>query len=142
MKKTTTICLLILVCTTSCGVMFGGSKFSGTITVPNHPNTNIYINGNRVGQGTTTGLYPRNQLLTVKLTQEECDPKTRTFNKTFRTGNFILTIITWAIVGIAIDLGTGGAYKPDHLSDPTIQRLSNKHYTFTIDYSEECPVDN
>ncbi len=141
MKKIITICLLILVCTTSCGVMFGGSKFGGTISVPNHPRADIYVNGNRVGQGTTTGLYPRNQTLAVEVRQEDCDPKTRTFNKTFRTGNFILSVLTWGLIGVAVDLGTGAAYKPDHLSDPTIQKLSTKNFAFTVDYSE-CPVNN
>ncbi|WP_260138352.1 hypothetical protein [Elizabethkingia anophelis] len=30
----------------SCGVIFGGSRYSGTINVKDHPNADIYVNGN------------------------------------------------------------------------------------------------
>ena len=122
----------------SCGVMFGGSKFSGSIIAKDHPNAQIYVNGNNIGKGTAIGLYPRNRPLTVELKQEGCENKTQTFDNTFRTGNFILSLISWGLVGIAIDLGTGASYKPDHKSNPSIQKMSDKNFTFTVDYSG-CP---
>ena len=133
-----TLTLLSFVCS-SCGVMFGGSKFSGSIIAKDHPNAQIYVNGNKVGQGTAVGLYPRNRPLAVELKQEGCEPKTQTFDNTFRTGNFILSLLSWGLVGIAIDLGTGASYKPDHKSNPAIQKMSDKNYNFTVDYSG-CPV--
>ncbi len=33
----------------SCGVIFGGSKYSGTINVVDHPNTEIYVDGTKLG---------------------------------------------------------------------------------------------
>ncbi len=138
MKITLLVTFLSLIFS-SCGVMFGGSKFQGTITAKDHPNANIYVNGNKAGQGTVTGLYPRNRPLSVELKQDGCDPKTQTFDKTFRTGNFILSLVCWGLVGIAIDLGTGASYKPDHTSNPAIQRMSDKNYNFTVDYSG-CPI--
>jgi len=118
--------------------MFGGSKFSGSIVAKDHPNAQIYVNGNKIGQGTAIGLYPRNRPLTVELKQDGCEPKTQTFDNTFRTGNFILSLLTWGLVGIAIDLGTGASYKPDHKSNPAIEKMSDKNFAFTVDYSG-CP---
>ncbi len=74
--------------------MFGGSKFSGSIVAKDHPNAQIYVNGNNIGKGTAVGLFPRNQPLTVELRQEGCESKTETFNYAFRTGNFILSVIS------------------------------------------------
>lgn len=125
---------------TSCGVMFGGSKYSGTILAKDHPDAQIYVNGNNIGKGTATGLYPRNRPLTVELRQDGCENKMQTFDNTFRTGNFILSLVMWGLVGIAVDLGTGASYKPDHASNPAIQRMSDKNFTFLVDYAG-CPTD-
>ncbi|MFN7372879.1 MAG: hypothetical protein ACK5WO_13830 [Cyclobacteriaceae bacterium] len=134
------VAMLILLSFTlsSCGVIFGGSKFSGSIIAKDHPNAQIYVNGNNIGKGTAIGLYPRNRPLTVELKQEGCENKTQTFDKTFRTGNFILSLLSWGLVGIAIDLGTGASYKPDHKSNPAIQKMTDKNFTFTVDYPG-CP---
>ena len=137
--KTTLLMTLFSLIFCSCGVMFGGSKYQGTITAKDHPNAQIYVDGNKAGQGTVTGLYKRNRPLKVELKQEGCEPKTQSFDNTFRTGNFILSLLSWGLVGIAIDLGTGASYKPDHISNPAIQKMSDKNYNFTIDYSG-CPV--
>ena len=137
--KTTLLMTLFSLIFCSCGVMFGGSKYQGTITAKDHPNAQIYVDGNKAGQGTVTGLYKRNRPLKVELKQEGCEPKTQSFDNAFRTGNFILSLLSWGLVGIAIDLGTGASYKPDHISNPAIQKMSDKNYNFTIDYSG-CPV--
>ena len=73
---------------------------------------------------------------TVEVKEDGCAPKTQTFDKTFRTGNFILSAISWGIIGIGVDLGTGASYKPAHNSNPNIQKLSDKNYNFSVDYSE------
>ena len=138
MKKTLlfatlTVCTLSL---NSCGVIFGGSKYAGNINVKDHPDAEIYVDGNKVGIGTANGLFSRNRPLSVEVKENGCEPKTQTFDKTFRTGNFILSVISWGIIGIGVDLGTGAAYKPAHNSNPNIQKLSDKNYNFTVDYSE------
>ncbi len=134
------ITLLSFICS-SCGVMFGGSKFSGAVAVKDHPNTEIYYNGNKIGKGTSIGLYPRNQPFTVTLKQEGCESKTVTYNKTFRTGNFILSLFTWGLVGAAIDLGSGASYKPDIKNNPGVEKTGDKNFIFHIDYSE-CPTSS
>ncbi len=125
----------LLLSLNSCGVMFGGSKYSGTINVKDHPNAEIYVDGNKLGNGQATSLFPRNRPLVVEVKEEGCETKTQTFNKAFRTGNFILSVVSWGILGIGVDLGTGAAYKPDHRSNPNIKKLSDKNYTFDIDYT-------
>jgi hypothetical protein len=122
----------------SCGVIFGGSKFTGSIVAKEHPNAQIYVNGNKVGQGTAIGLYHRNRPLNVELRQDGCEPKTQSFDNTFRGGNFVLSLLTWGLLGAVVDLGTGASFKPDHKSDPSIQKMSTKNFLFTVDYSG-CP---
>ncbi len=116
----------------SCGVMFGGSKYQGTIIAEGHPDAIIYVNGERSGVGQTTGLYKRNRPLKVELKQDGCEDTTKNFDNTFRTGNFLLSLFAWGIVGIGIDLGTGASYKPDHKGDPAIEKMSDKNYTFKV----------
>jgi len=139
MKKSITfiaIAILISASMTSCGVMFGGSKYQGTIDVKNQPDAEIYVDGQKLGTGTTTKLFPRNKELVVTVEKEGCQPKTQTFNKSFRTGNFILSAISWGLIGIGVDLGTGAAYKPDHKGNTSIQKLSTKNFNFQVDYSK------
>jgi hypothetical protein len=116
----------------SCGVMFGGSKYQGTIIAKDHPNAEIYVEGKKMGNGQVTGLFPRNKELKVELREPGCETKTQTFNRAFRTGNFILSILSWGIIGLAVDLGTGASYKPDH-KNPAVQKKSTKDFIFTID---------
>ena len=138
MKKNCLIATLIVCSLTlnSCGVMFGGSKFAGNITVKDHPNAEIYVDGNKLGTGNAHGLFSRNRPLIVEVKEDGCEKKTQTFDKTFRTGNFILSVISWGIIGIGVDLGTGAAYKPAHNSNPNIQKISDKKFNFNVDYSE------
>ena len=135
MKKISIIALLLsmTVLLNSCGVMFGGSKYQGTIIAKDHPNAEIYANGKKLGNGTATSLFPRDQALTVELREPGCETKTQTFAKAFRTGNFILSVLSWGLIGLAVDLGTGASYKPDHKSNPAVKKVNTKDFTFTVD---------
>jgi hypothetical protein len=137
-KLLITTCAVMLLSLNSCGVMFGGSKYSGTINVNDHPNAEIYVDGNKLGNGQATSLFPRNRPLVVEVKQEGCESQTQTFDKSFRTGNFILSAISWGIIGIGVDLGTGASYKPAHDINPKIKKMSDKNYSFDVDYSK-CP---
>ncbi|MEO5776008.1 MAG: hypothetical protein ABIQ27_03830 [Flavobacterium sp.] len=136
MKKRISITALLLSMTivlNSCGVMFGGSKYQGTIIAKDHPNAEIYANGKKLGNGQATALFPRDKELTVEIKEPGCETKTQTFAKAFRTGNFILSVVSWGLLGLAVDLGTGASYKPDHKHNPAIQKVTDKEYTFTVD---------
>lgn len=130
------VSLSMLILLNSCGVMFGGSRYEGTIIAKEHPNADIYVNGQKVGKGQVTGLYARNKPLNVEIKEEGCDAKKQTFDNVFRTGNFILSVFTWGILGLGIDLGTGASYKPDHKNNPAVQKVSDKKYNFNVDYSD------
>lgn len=130
------VSLSMLILLNSCGVMFGGSKYEGTIVAKDHPNAEIYVNGQKMGNGQVTALFPRDRSLNVEIKEEGCTPKTQTFEKAFRTGNFILSVFTFGILGLGVDLGTGAAYKPDHKNNTAIQKVSDKKYTFNVDYSD------
>ena len=140
MKKRTLLIMAISISSSillsSCGVMFGGSRYNADIKVKDHPNAEIYANGEKIGKGEVTTSFKRNQPLKIEVKQDECESKTKNFNNTFRTGNFILSVISWGIIGIGVDLGTGASYKPDHKHDSGIEKLSDKNYNFTVDYSE------
>ena len=75
--KNLLVMILMTFTLSNCGVMFGGSKFSGSIIAKDHPNAKIYVNGNNIGQGTAVGLFPRNRPLTVELKQEGCEPESQ-----------------------------------------------------------------
>ena len=137
MKKISIIALLLSmsILFNSCGVMFGGSKYQGTIVAKDHPNAEIYANGKKLGNGTATALFHRDQPLVVEVKQEGCETKSQTFDKSFRTGNFILSVFSFGLIGLAVDLGTGASYKPNHKKNPEVQKVTDKDYTFNIDYS-------
>ena len=135
MKKRISFVALLLSMTVilnSCGVMFGGSKYQGTIIAKYHPNAEIFVDVKKLGNGQATALFPRNKELTVELKEPGCETKTQTFNKSFRTGNFILSIVSWGLVGIIVDIATGASYKPDH-HNPSVKKENTKDYTFTVD---------
>jgi hypothetical protein len=135
MKKISIVALLLsmTVVLNSCGVMFGGSKYNGTIIAKDHPNAEIYVGGKKLGSGQVTALFPRNKELTVELKEAGCETKSQTFGKAFRTGNFILSVVSWGLIGLGVDLGTGASYKPDHKGNPAIKKVSTKDFTFTVD---------
>ncbi len=137
MRKMSSLVFAVLISTSllvsSCGVMFGGSKYQGKIIAKDHPNAEIYVDGEKLGNGEVTSLFKRNKELRVELREEGCQPKVQVFQNRFRTGNFILSLLTFGLVGIAVDLGTGASYKPDHKGNSKIKKLSDKNYEFTVE---------
>ena len=116
--------------------MFGGSRYEGTIVAKDHPNAQIFVDGQKMGDGQVTALFPRNKSLNVELKEEGCEPKTQTFNNVFRTGNFILSVFSFGLLGMGVDLGTGASYKPDHKNNQAVQKVSDKKYTFNVEYTD------
>jgi hypothetical protein len=133
MKRFSIIALLLsmTVLLNSCGVIFGGSQYKGTIVAKDHPNAEIYANGKKIGTGRATALFPRDKELQVELREAGCETKTQTFGTSFRTGNFILSVVSWGLFSL-IDIGTGASYKPDR-KNPAIKKESTKDFTFTVD---------
>jgi hypothetical protein len=121
--------------TSGCGVMFGGSRYNARIEVKDHPEAKISVHGKELGKGKANGSFARNEPLIVDVSQDGCETLTRTFDKSFRTGSFILSLFSWGIMGAGIDLATGACYKPDYQHDRDIRKLNDKYYFFTVDYS-------
>jgi hypothetical protein len=113
--------------------MFGGSRYNGTIVANGRPNADIYINGEKSGQGEVRRQFKRDQPLKVEIKEEGHETVTKNFYNTFRTGNFILSVFTWGLLGIAVDLGTGASYKPDHKNNHNVERINDKEYKFSIE---------
>ncbi|CAM3451615.1 PEGA domain-containing protein [Flavobacterium longum] len=133
-KRLSIVALFLAMAVTfsSCGVMFGGSRYEAKIVAKDRPNADIYVNGEKIGRGTATGIYHRNQPLKVELKEDGCETTAKTYDKSFRTGNFILSVISWGLLGIIVDLATGASYKPDHRHDPSIKKVSDKTYQFEV----------
>jgi len=138
MKKSTILfvgAISVSILLNSCGVIFGGSRYQGTIIAKDHPNAQIFVNGEKTGVGQSTGLYKRKRPLEVEVKDEGCESQKRIYDNKFRTGNFILSILSFGVIGLGVDLGTGASYKPDHKNNPAIEKKSDKNFTFTFDYS-------
>ncbi len=127
------ISLSMLITLNSCGVMFGGSQYEGTITAKDHPNAEIIINGEKKGNGTVTGLYPRDKSLVVEIKEDGCETKTQTFGNTLRTGNLILSAFSWGLIGLIVDLASGASYKPEHKKNTSVEKIDDKKYNFNIE---------
>jgi hypothetical protein len=126
---------------TSCGVMFGGSRYNGHVIVKNHRDAEIYVDGKMIGKGFGDGSFKRNRALVVEVRQPGCPTKTQHFSKAFRGGNFTLSVLSWGLPGLIIDLSTGASFKPEHRLDPTVSRIDIKNFAFTVNY-DECPADS
>ena len=126
--------MLLSITFQSCGVMFGGSRYNATIIAKDHPNAEIYVNGEKSGTGQVQGSYYRNRPLEVKIKEDGCEEYKKTYHEVFRTGNFILSAFTWGLLGIGIDLGTGASFKPDHRGEPSITKKNDKDYIFNIEH--------
>lgn len=125
----------------SCGVMFGGSNYYAHVIVNDHPEATILVNGEKIGTGKANVLYPRKESFEVEITQEGCEPIQQTYFNEFRTGNFVLSVVTWGLLGLGVDLGTGASYRPDLDRYPTVtKRLDMNNYAYFIDYPN-CPVE-
>jgi len=77
----------------------------------------------------------------IQLIEEGCEPHTESFERKFRTGNFVLSVISWGLIGIGVDLGTGASYKPEHTLNQAVTKMSAKNFNFNIQYPE-CPASS
>jgi hypothetical protein len=119
----------------SCGVIFGGSKYSASVIARNKPGVTVSVNNGMVtGKGNAMGVFMRKDPLMVNVTAPDCLPQTWFFNPKVRTGNMILSFLGFGMVGVLVDLATGACYQPNFQGDPMIQRVSRKEFVFSVDY--------
>lgn len=120
----------------SCGLIFGGTKYRGTIVVKDHPDAKILVDGEEVGKGTVTELFPRSQPLVVELSKEGCPTQKNSYPISMRNGSLVLTAISWGVTGLLVDIASGAAYKPRHRKVPEVEKLTTKNFLFTIEYTD------
>lgn len=119
----------------SCGVIFGGSKYSASVIARNKPDVTVSLNnGMATGRGNAMGVFMRKDPLVVNVTSPDCTPQTWFFNPKVRTGNLVLSFVGFGMVGVLVDLVTGACYQPNHMGDPMIQRVSKREFVFSVDY--------
>jgi hypothetical protein len=122
----------------SCGLLFGGTRYRASIVAVEHPKAQIFVDQSLLGKGTAMGSFSRHRKLNVELREEGCEPYQQTFGKSFRAGNFVLTTFTWGLFGMAVDLATGAAFQPN-IYQPEVTKLSQKNFSFAVEYPG-CPV--
>lgn len=119
----------------SCGVIFGGSKYSASVIARNRLDVKVSLNnGMSVGKGNAMGVFMRKDPLVVNVTAPDCLPQTWYFNPKIRTGNLVLSFFGFGMAGVIVDLVTGACYQPNFKGDPMIDRVSRKEFVFSVDY--------
>jgi len=119
----------------SCGVIFGGSRYSASVIARNRPDVTVSVNNGMVtGKGNAMGVFMRKDPLMVNVTANDCLPQTWFFNPKVRTGNLILSVLGFGLTGAIVDMVTGACYQPNFKGDPMIQRVSRKEFVFSVDY--------
>jgi hypothetical protein len=145
-----------------CGVMFGGSKYYGTVIVRNNAQALIFADGVAIGKGRVTSRFPRRGPLQIKLSYDSCAPHVQTFSSRVRGGNVVLNLMAGVLLGsvvaltiddvdgrilrepvaipLIIDIASGAAYKPDHRRNPAVIKVNRKTFLFSLDYPG-CPAE-
>lgn len=120
----------IIVLTTSCATIFGGSKYKGTI-VPSDPTSEVIIDGDSYGTGTVDFVHKRSKTVDVTLVSNTGESVTKTYDKEVRVGSGILSFLSWGFAGPLLDLGTGAIFRPD-TDSRDVKKLSTKKFQFNI----------
>lgn len=139
--KTLSIGLLIAVmsiCLSSCAVMFGSSNYNAKIKTDD-PDASIYYNNAKIGTGEAQTTLARKNAKNIQLTikKDGCDDQVVNYNTaTLRGWSITGTVITWGLIGIAVDGGTGAWWKPN-VDEQGVSKVDYKNYTYEIKY-EGC----
>ncbi len=124
---------------TSCATIFGSSSYNAKVSVPDHPNAKITVNGQQKGNGEVNLSLKRKEANKLNITVEETgkEPQTFTFNRRKVRGvATFFTVLSWLgpiPVGIIVDASTGAWFKPD-VSEPGVTKVDYKNYTYTLNY--------
>jgi hypothetical protein len=128
-----------------CATICGGSRYIAHITVKDHPNANIYYQGNLEGKGFAEFKVKRTDANKFIITVKEdtlAEQQYKYSRRTFRGWACAGTILLWTGLignvpipyGLAIDLATGAFWKPD-ITEKGIVKSDYKHYNYILQYS-------
>lgn len=136
----------ILLLTTSCGTIIGGSKYNATIEVINNPYAKISYQGEEIGIGTAQIKVRRKDADKVRFYVQEDNKAVQYFQFSSRetrwgavVGNAFLGFgFYYSLVTYGIDLLTGGLWKPDTY-EKGIRKINFNHYVYSLNYT---PTEN
>lgn len=121
----------------SCGAIFGGSKYDANIIVENHPNATITYKGIIVGKGTAEVRVKRTEANKFSFNVSE-NGQEQTFNYTKRrfrgwsfTGSLLGPAVFYIPIGLIIDFGTGSLYKPD-ITEEGVSKFDYKRFNYNV----------
>ena len=123
----------------SCATVTGGSYYSATALVPDHPYASVTHDGMKATHGQALVRIKRRNADKVSFVVEEkgCKPQTFSFHqRKFRgaaaLGNLgFIVYMPFAVLGDAL---TGSWYKPD-VAEANVSIKDTKSYIYTLDYS-------
>jgi hypothetical protein len=142
---------IIILFSSSCATIVGGSRYNAHIRVPKHPQAAIIVNGKLCGTGFANVKIKRSKANKLSITVKDlgCDSLTVNYvSRTFRGGALVGTIFGWTGLyngiplpwGAIVDLSTGALWKPS-VKEEGISKLSYKDYFYLINY-EGCKTSN
>jgi hypothetical protein len=140
-----TIAIFAGILLSGCATICGGSRYIAHVTVKDHPNANIYYQGNLEGKGFADVRVKRTDANKFILTVKEDNFQEQQFKytrRTFRGWALVGTLITWTFnygwipipVGLVVDLATGAFWKPD-ITEKGIIKSDYKHFNYLLQYS-------
>ncbi len=140
------ILFIVVIIVNGCATIFGGARYNAHISVVGHPNSSIYYQGEKKGNGKATFLVKRAQSDKLKITIKEagCPDYTHKYDsKVPRLGAVLGTasevaqmILSQTIViplGSIIDFSTGAYWKPNVLNID-INKIDYDNFKYILDY--------
>lgn len=153
------ICLLgtAVLMLSSCATIFGGTHYMAKVTVPNHPDASITVNGSYMGNGEVNISVKRRDAdkLSILVEKEGCEPQLFPFmSKEFRGWAFAGSLVLWSGItsggiiipfGVAVDGISGAWWKPD-VDENYVSQQGYDHFTYTLPYlaapTEQTIIDD
>lgn len=140
MRKLSFIAMLLisLVSFSSCAVMFGGTSYRANVSVDDK-DVDVYYRGANIGTGQASTMIKRQDAdnLTFVLKKDGFEDQTVNYNTaTLRGWSIAGSILTWGLLGVAIDGVTGAWWKPN-VDNPQIQKQDFKHYIYNVHYNQK-----
>jgi hypothetical protein len=133
----------------SCGTIFGGSKYDAQVIVLNQPTADIVYRGEKVGTGSAFIIVKRKNAnkFTFTVQKKGCEPQTYNYTRrAFRGWAFSGSVFTWLLFpilsyipySVGVDFATGGLWKPS-VREQGIVKLDSKNFKYVVNYTG-CPV--
>ena len=115
--------------------MFGTTNYNAKINVDDK-GADIYYNNAKIGKGEALTTIARKDAKNINITikKDGCEDQVRNYNTaTLRGWSIAGTVVTWGLVGVAIDGATGAWWKPN-INEQGVSKVDYMNYTYDINY--------